>query len=111
MAVTLNGNGGKFSRWLSNGLIGTVAWVIVLVIYCCFRAFGIEDPLFGQVFLMLTGAWIGNLTIAQNRKTARVEEKTEQTAQRVEATAQRVERLADVAAEHHPESKAKVCDE
>jgi len=60
---------------MSNGLIGTIAWGIVLIAYCTFRAFGIEDPLLGQAFLLLTGAWVGNLTIAQSKKQAAVEEK------------------------------------
>lgn len=70
-----NGNGDKFSRWMSNGLAATIAWGVVLVIYVTFRAFKIEDPLLGQAFLLLTGAWVGSLTLAQGRKTAEAEQK------------------------------------
>lgn len=70
-------DGGKFSQWMSSGLLATVAWGVSLVTYCGFRAFGIQDPILGQVFLLLTGLWVGNLTIAQGRKNAKVEEKVE----------------------------------
>lgn len=84
-----NGNGGKFAHWMSSGLLATVAWFAVLVIYCTFRAFKIEDPLLGQAFLLLTGAWVGNLTLAQGRKNQQVEQK--------------VDKLTQVAKAEHPE--------
>lgn len=87
--VSNNHSGGRFAHWMSNGLVATVAWFVVLVIYCLFRAFGIEDPLLGQAFLLLTGAWVGNLTLAQGKKTAKVE--------------QDVQKLKQVAKENHPE--------
>lgn len=71
------GSGGRFSRGMASGLIATIAWFVVLVTYCTFRAFGIEDPLLGQAFLLLTGAWVGNLTLAQGKKAAHVEEKVD----------------------------------
>jgi len=74
---------------MANGLIGTIVWCVVLVVYVTFRAFKIEDPLLGQAFLLLTGAWVGNLTIAQGRKTQRTEEK--------------VEKLEQVVKREHPE--------
>lgn len=83
------GHGGRFAGWLSSGLLGTVAWFVVLIIYCGFRAFGIEDPLLGQAFLLLTGAWVGNLTLAQGKKNAKVEYD--------------VQKLKQVAKEEHPE--------
>lgn len=77
MAFNGNGNGGRFVHWMSSGLLATVAWFVVLIIYCVFRGFGIEDPLLGQAFLLLTGAWVGNLTLAQSKKTAKLEENAE----------------------------------
>lgn len=82
-------NGSRFQGWMSSGLLATVAWFVVLVIYCTFRAFKIEDPLLGQAFLLLTGAWVGNLTLAQGKKQAKVEAK--------------VEKLEEVAKKDHPE--------
>lgn len=88
--MVTNGNGGgRFHHWMASGLVATVAWVLVLVIYCVFRAFGIEDPLLGQAFLLLTGAWVGNLTLAQGKKNAKVEYD--------------VEKLKKVAVQEHPE--------
>lgn len=86
--MTKPGDSDRFSRWMANGLLATVAWGVVLVIYCTFRAFKIEDPLLGQAFLLLTGAWVGTLTLAQGRKTAQTEqaaEKAKETAEKVEA--------------------------
>lgn len=94
--VTNDNSGGRFAHWMSSGLIATVAWFVVLVIYCVFRAFGIEDPLLGQAFLLLTGAWVGNLTLAQGKKHAKVEEE--------------VERLKKVAKAQHPDSAGELDD-
>lgn len=86
----VNGDGNsRFQHWMSSGLLATVAWAAVLIIYCVFRAFGIEDPLLGQAFLLLTGAWVGNLTLAQGKKNAKVE--------------QDVQKLKQVAKDEHPE--------
>lgn len=74
--MVISGNG-KLHEWSANGMLATVAWFIMLVAYITLRAFGIEDPLLGQAFLLLTGAWVGNLTIAQGRKTAEIEEKAD----------------------------------
>lgn len=62
---------------MGNGLIATIAWVLVLIIYCVFRANGIEDPALGNVFVVVTGAWVASLTLAQSKKTAKVEEEQE----------------------------------
>lgn len=73
--MVTNGNGGgKFGHWMSSGLLATIAWFVVLIIYCIFKAVGIDDPLLGQAFLLLTGAWVGNLTLAQGKKQAKVED-------------------------------------
>jgi hypothetical protein len=100
--------GGKFEQWLSNGLITTVSWFLVLVTYCTFRAFGIEDPLLGQAFLLLTGAWIGHLTLVQGKKQARVEDQVE----RLERGAAASKKRADDAEERadHFEVRANVSD-
>lgn len=89
--MTFNGEGNKFTQAMSSGLIATVAWVVVLITYCTFRAFGIEDPIIGQVFLLLTGAWVANLTLAQGKKQARMEE----TAAVAKTRAEKVERKVD----------------
>lgn len=83
--------GGKFGGWMSSGLLATVAWFVVLVIYCIFKAVGIDDPLLGQAFLLLTGAWVGNLTLAQSKKQAKVEEN----AAEAKIAAEDVERIVE----------------
>lgn len=81
---------------MANGLVATIAWGLVLTVYCVFRAFGIEDPLIGQAFLLLTGAWVGNLTLAQGKKAQRVEE--------IAVNNQaKIDKLAEVAKAEHPE--------
>lgn len=89
--MVINGNGSKFQQWTASGAVATAAWVLVLILYCVFRAFGIEDPIIGQAFLLLTGLWVGNLTLAQGKKQA----KTEETAKRAEAKAYELEQRAD----------------
>jgi hypothetical protein len=73
----------------------------VLVTYCAFRAFGIEDPILGQVFLLLTGLWVGNLTIAQGKKQAA----TAQTAAKAQETAVEAERKVETLIEGAETSK------
>src|SRR6476659_7556823 len=89
--MVTNGDSGRFAHWLSSGLLATVAWFVVLIIYCTFRAFKIEDPLLGQAFLLLNGAWVGNLKLAQGKKAAKTEEKAET----AEVTAAAVEKKVD----------------
>lgn len=90
--MVFSGSNSKFSQWMANGLLSTIAWFVVLIIYCVFRAFGIQDPLLGQAFLLLTGAWVGNLTLAQGKKTAKQEETREEAVHEVE---RKVDRLAE----------------
>lgn len=87
------GNGDRFGRWMSNGMLATIAWAVVLVIYCTFRAFKIEDPLLGQAFLLLTGAWVGSLTLAQGRRVAQTEQAAEKAKVEVEEVKEKVETL------------------
>lgn len=88
-----NGNGDRFGRWMSNGLAATTAWGVVLVIYCTFRALKIEDPMLGQAFLLLTGAWVASLTFAQSRKTAEAEEKAAKAEKKAEAAKEEIDDL------------------
>lgn len=76
---------------MANGLLATIAWGVVLVTYCVFRAYGIEDPILGQVFLLLTGLWVGNLTLAQGKKTARTDEKVDRLIEAVNASDRRAD--------------------
>ena len=85
-------NDGKFSQWASNGLLATVGWFLTLIIYCTFRAFEIEDPFLGQAFLLLTGLWVGNLTLAQGKKQAKTEEKADRAERKVDELQNRVDK-------------------
>lgn len=100
--VNDNGNG-KFGRAMSNGLVATIAWGFVLVIYCTFRAFKIEDPFIGQAFLLLTGAWVGLLTLVAGKKTAKTADKAEDAAAEVARLQAKLDKLAEVAKKDHPE--------
>ena len=77
-------DGSKFSQWAANGVLATAGWFLTLIIYCTFRAFKIEDPFLGQAFLLLTGLWVGNLTLAQSKKQSKTEEKAEQAVRKVD---------------------------
>lgn len=94
--MAFNGNGdSKFGRAMASGLLATIAWAVVLVTYCVFRGFGIEDPILGQVFLLLTGLWVGNLTIAQGRKQAATAQTAVDARVTAEATERKVETLIE----------------
>lgn len=75
---------------MSNGLVATIAWVIVLILYCTFQALRIDAPGLNQAFFLLTGGWVGMLTLAQGKKNA--------------DTKNDVEKLKEVAKENHPET-------
>ena len=68
-----NGNGGGFPRWMSVGLVATTAWFLLLVLYCVFLALKIEAPALNNAFLLLTGGWVGMLTLAQGNKNKHTE--------------------------------------
>lgn len=86
--MVINGDG-KFQRWLASGLIYTIGWGVLLVVYSTFQVLKIEAPALDQAFLLLTGGWVGMLTLAQSRKNQKVEED--------------VSKLKKVAVEEHPE--------
>jgi hypothetical protein len=73
-----NGNGGNgFPRWMSVGLVATAAWFLLLILYCVFLWLKIEAPALNNAFLLLTGGWVGMLTLAQGNKNKRVEASVE----------------------------------
>lgn len=74
---------------MSNGLIATIAWFIVLVLYSVFQSLHVDAPGLNQAFLLLTGGWVGMLTLAQSKKNAE--------------TAEDVDKLKEVAKEKHPD--------
>ena len=78
---------------MSNGLLATIAWVLVLIVYSVFKALKIEDPTIGNVFQLVTGMWVGILTLAHNRKQADVKEAAEDAVDDVTALKERIEKL------------------
>lgn len=105
MAFNANGDS-KFGRAMSSGLLATIAWGIILVTYCVFRAFGIEDPILGQVFLLLTGLWVGNLTLAQGKKQAKLEDAAAAAKQATEDNAVQIQRHAADIDKLHEQAEA-----
>jgi|SRR6478735_1278096 len=93
-----NGNGespNTFHRWLTNGLLATIVWVVVFIVYCTFKAFKIEDPILGNVFQLLTGLWIGTLTLAQGKKANKVEETAAEAKETAEELEKRIQKLIE----------------
>lgn len=58
----------KWSVWMRNGRLATIAWVLVLGVNVGFKVAHIDAPSMDQLLTAMTGVWIGNLTIAQGRK-------------------------------------------
>lgn len=83
-------SGDNFQKWLHNGRASTIAMFLVFVVYVTFQLLHIHDEVITNVFVTMAGIWIGNLGIAQGRKTQRIEEK--------------VNRLQEVAITHHPDA-------
>jgi hypothetical protein len=69
-----HGKGSAFEKAMGNGLVATIAWFLLLVLYSVFRALHVDAPGLDQAFLLLTGGWVGMLTLAQSRKSQKVEE-------------------------------------
>jgi hypothetical protein len=72
-----------FERAMSNGLLATVAWFILLILYVTFRGFKIEAPGLDLAFQVLTGGWVAMLTLAQSRKNLKTEEEVKELKQTV----------------------------
>lgn len=70
-----NGNGGRFNNWVSSGKLITAGWFVVFVAYCVFKAQGIDDPMIGNVFITVTGGWVGWLTLMQGKKSEKTEDR------------------------------------
>jgi hypothetical protein len=87
--VTRDGVNQWFQKAMTNGLIATIAWFIVLILYCAFQALHVDAPGLNQAFLLLTGGWVGMLTLAQSKKNAE--------------TQGDVDKLKTVAKKEHPE--------
>jgi hypothetical protein len=68
---------------MRNGRASFVAWVISLAAYIACRFAKIEAPEVTYGLIGFTGLLVGNLGIAQGRRTARTEEQTVRTRDRV----------------------------
>lgn len=81
---------------MSSGLVATIGWGALFVTYCVFKWQKIEAPALDTAFPLLTGGWVGMLTLAQSKKNQKTEEK-------VDNTQAEVEKLKEVAVQKHPE--------
>lgn len=90
-----NGNDTKFQKAMSSGLVATIGWFALLVIYCTFQALHIDVPAVNNAFPILTGGWVGMLTLAQSAK-------NRQTADDTEQNKEDVKQLKKVAKKEHP---------
>lgn len=84
---------GAFSRAMANGLLATIAWVLVLIVYTVFKALKIEDPTIGNVFQLVTGMWLGILTLAHQRRQADAKVVAEDARDDVDSLKERVRKL------------------
>lgn len=92
-----DGNDTKFQKAMSNGLVATAAWFALLFAYCLFQALRIEVPAINQAFPILTGGWVGMLTLAQGNKNKQIEEKADK-------AEEDVKQLKRVAKKAHPKT-------
>lgn len=99
-----NGNETKFQKAMSNGLVATVAWFVLLIIYCIFQGLHVDAPALNQAFFMLTGGWVGMLTLAQSNKNKQNEEDTKQ-------NTEDVKKLKKVAKKEHPREAKELDDD
>jgi hypothetical protein len=81
-----------YQAWLQNGRFTALVWAVVFVVFITFRVLRIDDG--GAVtnaFVAMTGILVGNLGIAQGRRSARSEED--------------IEKLKATAIQQHPETR------
>lgn len=71
--MTRNDINSWFQNAMSNGLVASLAWFVILILYCTFQVLHIDAPGLNQAFLLLTGGWVGMLTLAQSKKNTREE--------------------------------------
>lgn len=72
-----NGKETAFERAMGNGLLATIAWFVLLILYVVFRSLKIEAPGLDLAFQVLTGGWVAMLTLAQSRKNQKTERDVE----------------------------------
>jgi hypothetical protein len=100
--MTANGNGApqtRFQKWMSDGIILFVVWLLTLITYIGFRLAKVDAPELFNAFVGLTGIWLSQLGLAQGRKVARVEQKVEAIAAKQEHTDDATKDAIDDAAE------------
>lgn len=81
-----------YQAWLQNGRFTALVWALVFVVFIMFRIFNIDDG--GAVtnaFVAMTGILVGNLGIAQGRRSAKTETD--------------IEKLKETAIQQHPEAR------
>lgn len=95
-----NGNGnGRFTRWMANGAMATIAWFVLLAVYTTFRILKIDDPVLTSSFQLLTGGWIGNLAFGigqKNKQTEKIAEEAKAKIEELEQTVSEVTGTKDV---------------
>lgn len=81
-----------YQTWLQNGRFAALIWAAVFIVFITFRVLHIDDG--GAVtnaFVAMTGILVGNLGIAQGKRSAKTETD--------------VERLKETAIQQHPEAR------
>lgn len=58
---------GAWQKWVSNGRASGVCWLIVLILNVTLRVLKIPAPEIDNLLVVLTGLFVGNLTVSKNK--------------------------------------------
>lgn len=70
-----NEESSTWQDWSSDGRLATVAWFFTFVAYSVFRLANVDAPELTNVFVTVTGIWVGNLGISQSKRISNEVEK------------------------------------
>jgi hypothetical protein len=84
-------NESVLSPWMRNGRASFLAWVIALAAYVACRFAKIDAPEVTYGLIGFTGLLIGNLGLAQSKRSARTEERSVRTRDRISQLEEDVE--------------------
>lgn len=91
-----NDDGSRWQGMAQDGRLATGAWAFTFLAYLGFRVAKIDAPELTNAFVTITGIWVGNLGIAQSKKTARIQE-------HAAIVEEKVDKLKKRADKNHPE--------
>lgn len=73
-----------FSKWLRNGRLSALTFVMVFITWVTFQVLKIQAPILDQLLLTISGVLVGNLAIKKQAEDTVVEKRLDNLEEKVE---------------------------